>query len=55
MSRRDIYYWKCDRPAGFHGTQLRGSSDAQITQQLEAEPRENLGTQDIVLSPGTGQ
>lgn len=20
MSRRDIYYWKCDRPAAFHGT-----------------------------------
>lgn len=55
MSRRDIYYWKCDRPAAFHGTQLRGNADAQITQQLEAELRENFGTHGIVLSPGAGQ
>lgn len=24
MSRRDIHYWKCDRPAAFHGTEERG-------------------------------
>lgn len=34
MSRRDIYYWKCDRPAAFHGTQSRSEVDAQIAEQL---------------------
>ncbi|MEY4200863.1 MAG: hypothetical protein RLZZ265_2603, partial [Verrucomicrobiota bacterium] len=34
MSRRNIHYWKCDRPAAFHGTQTRGEPDARIEQQL---------------------
>lgn len=55
MSRRDIYYWKCDRPAAFHGTQLRGDADAEIEHQLEAELRRHFDTHDIVLSPGAGQ
>lgn len=55
MSRRDIYYWKCDRPAAFHGTQLRGGADAEIAHQLEAELLQHFGTSDIVLSPGAGQ
>ena len=55
MSRRDIYYWKCDRPAAFHGTQARGDADAQITRELEKELRRHFDTQNVVLSPGAGQ
>ncbi len=55
VSRRDIYYWKCDRPAAFHGTQSRGEVDAGIARQLEAALREHFGTQNVVLRPGAGQ
>ena len=55
MSRRDIYYWKCDRPAAFHGTQSRGEADAEITRELESELRRHFDTQNVVLSPGSGQ
>jgi hypothetical protein len=55
MSRRDIYYWKCDRPAAFHGTQARGGSDAEISSQLEKELRRHFDTQNVLLSPGSGQ
>lgn len=55
MSRRDIYYWKCDRPAAFHGTQSRGETDAQITAQLEKELQRHFDTKHVVLSPGAGQ
>ena len=55
MSRRDIYYWKCDRPAAFHGTQKRGDNDRQIEQQLESELQRNFNTENILLSPGAGQ
>lgn len=55
MSRRDIYYWKCDRPAAFHGTQARGDADAQITRELEMELRRHFDTKNVVLSPGSGQ
>ena len=37
MSRHDIHYWKCDRPAGFHG--IRQSRDAT---ELESELRRCL-------------
>jgi fructosamine-3-kinase len=55
MSRRDIYYWKCDRPAAFHGTQIRGEAEAQTQQQLHEELRHHFNTNDVELSPGTGQ
>lgn len=55
MSRRDIYYWKCDRPAAFHGTQTRGEDDLQIAQQLEDELQRHFGIKNVVLSPGAGQ
>ena len=55
MSRRDIYYWKCDRPAAFHGTQTRGEADAEIEPQLREALRSELGAQVVVLSPGAGQ
>ncbi|MEQ1748288.1 MAG: hypothetical protein ABL974_02615, partial [Prosthecobacter sp.] len=55
MSRRDIYYWKCDRPAAFHGTQSRGEADANLTVQLEKELQRHFDTKNVVLSPGAGQ
>lgn len=39
-SRRDIYYWKCDRPAAFHGTQSQRQTAAiepQILTLLQSE------------------
>lgn len=32
--RSRTYYWKCDRPAAFHGTNERARDDAQILAQL---------------------
>ena len=53
--RRDIYYWKCDRPAAFHGTQSRAEPDARIARQLEAALQDHFDTSNVVLSPGAGQ
>ena len=55
MSRRNIYYWKCDRPAAFHGTQTRAEPDAQLENQLRAELRLHFATESITLAPGVGQ
>lgn len=55
MSRRDIYYWKCDRPAAFHGTQTRGAADAEIERQLAEVLRRHFITQVVELSAGIGQ
>jgi fructosamine-3-kinase len=55
MSRRDIYYWKCDRPSAFHGTQTQGSGNSQIAQQLEGELRRHFDTKNITLNAGPGQ
>jgi fructosamine-3-kinase len=55
MSRRDIYYWKCDRPAAFHGTQTRSGVDADIEQQLREVLQRHFVTQIVELSTGIGQ
>ncbi|OYW76005.1 MAG: hypothetical protein B7Z37_10705 [Verrucomicrobia bacterium 12-59-8] len=55
MSRHDIYYWKCDRPAAFHGTQARGEADAEVERQLDAALRDQFDTQAVALSAGVGQ
>ncbi len=55
MSRRDIYYWKCDRPAAFHGTQTRAEADAQIERQLHEALQQQFETQAVSLSAGVGQ
>jgi fructosamine-3-kinase len=55
MSRHDIYYWKCDRPAAFHGTQSRGENDANLALQLEQELQRHFDTKNVVLNPGAGQ
>lgn len=55
MSRRDIYYWKCDRPAAFHGTQTRAGVDAKIEQQLREALQHQFDTRAVALSTGVGQ
>jgi len=55
MSRKDIYYWKCDRPAAFHGTQVRGDTDSILAAQVEKELCRHFDTKNVVLSPGAGQ
>jgi aminoglycoside phosphotransferase (APT) family kinase protein len=55
MSRRDIYYWKCDRPAAFHGTQTRRELDFTNTTELATELAKHFDTKNVVLSPGAGQ
>lgn len=55
MSRHDIYYWKCDRPAAFHGTHTRGVPDVQIAQQLRESLKHHFAATDIELSAGSGQ
>ncbi len=55
MNRHDIYYWKCDRPAAFHGTQARGVADPRIEQLLENELRKHFDAKDVLLSTGAGQ
>ena len=47
MSRRDIYYWKCDRPAAFHGTGPRKTSahsdDEETDSRLSMELLRHFG------------
>ncbi len=55
MSRRNVYYWKCDRPAAFHGTQSRGVTDANIENQLHEELRRHFDAKQVDMKPGVGQ
>jgi fructosamine-3-kinase len=55
MSRRDIYYWKCDRPAAFHGTQVRGAADAQTEVLLLEALRHHFNGTAVALNPAHGQ
>jgi len=54
QGRREIYYWKCDRPAAFHGTQSE-----RETQPIEPLLRSQLEAvypdRDIQLSDAGGQ
>jgi fructosamine-3-kinase len=55
MSRRDIYYWKCDRPAAFHGTQAGVEYDVSIASQLRNDLRRHFNATSVELKPGGGQ
>ena len=55
MSRRDIHYWKCDRPAAFHGTRNRSQTDSQISQRLAEELQRHFSEQEVVLHPTAAQ
>ncbi len=55
MSRADIYYWKCDRPAAFHGTQMRRDVDAQSAARLREALRRHFAASSVELSPAQSQ
>jgi len=52
--RRAIYYWKCDRPAAFHGTS-GNVVRTDLEQQLHAILSERFPETPLVLSPAGGQ
>lgn len=52
--RRGIYYWKCDRPAAFHGTGERGSL-AAYEGPLGAVLQDHFGCPSVFLHPANGQ
>jgi len=54
MSRRHIHYWKCDRPAAFHGTEMQPAAEgleAQVLGLLQARHSDLT----IDLQKGGGQ
>jgi fructosamine-3-kinase len=55
MSRRDIYYWKCDRPAAFHGTQVRGEADQSMEAQLSEALCSHFHAKDVTLKATASQ
>jgi fructosamine-3-kinase len=55
MSRRDIHYWKCDRPAAFHGTRSRSEALPLISRALEPELRLHFNTKEVALQPAPTQ
>lgn len=55
MSRRDIYYWKCDRPAAFHNTAIRGGDAGEVARQLEDAMRAHFAARAADVRPGNGQ
>ena len=52
--RRSIYYWKCDRPAAFHGTGDDAHNSA-LESQLREVLHERFPSQRLVLWPAGGQ
>lgn len=55
MSRRDIYYWKCDRPAAFHGTDPSSRADEVSEEAVRAALAEHFRPKTLKLSPAAGQ
>lgn len=55
MSRAGIHYWKCDRPAAFHGTQERGATEKDLEPLLREELVDHFSVSRLLLSPGAGQ
>ena len=52
--RQNIYYWKCDRPAAFHGTQIERETKL-IEPQLRAQLQSLYPDSVIQLKVGGGQ
>ena len=55
MSRRDIYYWKCDRPAAFHGTGPRPRADEVPEEAIREALVDVFHPDHLTLSPAAGQ
>ena len=55
-SRAGIYYWKCDRPAAFHGTSGSSPDDEKaMSAQLESILRSWFKDPTVEISPACGQ
>lgn len=52
--RRQVYYWKCDRPAAFHGTTRLTHSETLLGPLQDALQKHFCG-KDIKLRPASGQ
>jgi hypothetical protein len=52
--RSAIYYWKCDRPAAYHGTAERDARP-DIEQMIRAELGARFPAQPLEVSPAGGQ
>ncbi len=52
--RSAIYYWKCDRPAAYHGTAERDARP-DIEQMIRTELAARFPTQPLKVSPAGGQ
>jgi len=55
MSRRNIYYWKCDRPAAFHGTGPNPRADEVPEEALRDALADYFHPYHLTLSPAAGQ
>jgi len=55
MSRRAIHYWKCDRPAAFHGTEERRPLPPGLEADLRAALRGHFGARAVELKPARTQ
>ena len=55
MHRRNIHYWKCDRPAAFHGTSPDPAQRATIQSSLESVIQTHLKKSHLQLKPADGQ
>jgi fructosamine-3-kinase len=59
MSRPDIHYWKCDRPAAFHGTEERAdtseSREEMVTGPLADALLASFGATRVDLRPAASQ
>lgn len=55
MSRRDIYYWKCDRPAAFHGTGSRPRGDEVSEAAIHTALVDHFHPDTLTLSTAEGQ
>ena len=53
--RSQIYYWKCDRPAAFHGTAERTRDDVAMMQSMAAALRTRFANSTIELRPASSQ
>lgn len=50
MSRSNIYYWKCDRPAVLHGTARRSTDLPSVAQAARSALSKTLGVSNITLT-----
>lgn len=55
MSRANIHYWKCDRPATLHGTSGHSGNTQAIAKLAQSELCKALGASNVTLTPFRSQ